>query len=124
MAITLTEVPLLGNPDVTERNTYALFSLTLSGNYGGGATHGDTVSFVNFSDFGSDQIPSWVDIWEQPAAGAAPSFYLGIYCPGTTRDNGVTNFSLNGTEFTQGSAYSGALATAKFFALVCFPTFV
>jgi hypothetical protein len=124
MAITPTKSNVLGNPTTDERTVAILLALALSGNYGGAATHGDTLSFSLLSEIASDQVPFSVLIFEAPPAGTAPSFYTGIYCPGTTRDNGVVNFSLAGTEFTQGNAYSGALSTAVFFALVTFPAFV
>lgn len=127
MAIQATKVAVLGNPDTTERNVQILFSLALSGNYGGGATHGDTLNFggaSGASEIASDLNPLWVDVFEAPPAGTAPSFYAAVYCPGTTRDNGVVSFALAGVEYAQGTAYAGALAAAVFEALACFPAFV
>jgi hypothetical protein len=87
--------------------------LALSGNYGGGATHGDTLSFANIFGLLSQKVPLTVKIYEQPPAGTAPSFLNAVFCPGTTIANGVVSFSSTfGTEYTQGSAYSGAIATA------------
>jgi hypothetical protein len=121
--ITATKVNVLGNPTTDSREVVILLALALSVNYGTGTSHGDTLSFQNISEIASDQIPLWVEIYEEPPAGTAPSFYTGIYCPGTTRDNGVVNFALAGTEYSEGTAYSGALASAVFYALVAFPAF-
>ena len=127
MAIQATKVAVLGNPDTSERNVTILFSLALSANYGGAATHGDTLNFGGAGsafEIASDQLPLWVDVFEMPASGTQPSWYNGVYCPGTTRDNGVVAFALAGTEFTGGNPYTGALAAATFFAVACFPAFV
>lgn len=103
---------VLGVPDVTEKEQIFQGTLTLTGNYGGAATHGDTVSFANIFGLTSQTVPLRVEIYEQPKAGTAPSFYNAMFCPGTTYANGVVNFSLSGTEYTQASAYSGAISTA------------
>jgi hypothetical protein len=81
--------------------------LTLSGNYGGGATHGDTLSFANIFGLLSQKVPLKVEIYEQPPAGTAPSFFNAVFCPGTTIANGVVSFATSfGTEYTQGQAYA------------------
>lgn len=103
---------VLGVPDTTGRQQLYQGTLVLSGNYGGAATHGDTLSFANISGLLSQTVPLAVEIYEQPAAGVAPSFYSAIFQPGSTIANGAVNFSLNGVEFTQGNAYSGVLAAA------------
>jgi hypothetical protein len=103
---------LLGVPDVTEREQIYQGALTLSGNYGGAASHGDTLSFANIFGLLSQRPPLKVEIYEQPAAGVAPSFYSAVFQLGTTIANGAVNFSLAGTEYTQGTAYAGAIATA------------
>lgn len=98
--------------DTTQREQFYTGTLTLSGNYGGASTHGDTCSFGNISGLLSQSVPIRVEIYEQPAAGTAPSFYTGVYQLGTTIANGAVNFSLAGIEYTQASAYSGAVSTA------------
>ena len=45
MAITPTKSNVLGNPTTDERTVTILLALALSANYGGAATHGDTLSF-------------------------------------------------------------------------------
>jgi len=100
-----------GLPDPTAAEAIYQGTLTLSGNYGTGSSHGDTLSFASGSIL-SNSVPNRVEIYEQPAAGTAPSFYSAIFQPGTTIANGAVNFSLAGTEYTQGTAYSGAIATA------------
>jgi hypothetical protein len=103
---------VLGVPDTTEREAIYQGALTLSGNYGTGTSHGDTLSFANIPGLLSQTVPLRVEIYEQPAAGTAPSFYSAIFQPGSTIANGAVNFSLAGTEYTEGSAYSGAIASA------------
>ena len=99
--------------DVTQQEFIADGSLTLSGNYGTGSSHGDT---VNLSQLGiaSDQVPNRVEVFEQPAAGTAATGYVFVFCPGTTQANGVlcilgTGAAAGGggQEITEGSAYSG-----------------
>ena len=97
--------------DVTNREQFYTGTITLSGNYGGASSHGDTLSFAN-SNIISNSVPIKVEIYEQPAAGTAPSFYTAVYQIGTTIANGAVNFALAGTEYTQASAYSGAIASA------------
>ena len=90
-------------------------NIAITGNYGGGATHGDT---LDLSQLGipSNSVPTLVEIFEAPPAGTAPTGYLFIYCPGTTQANGVVAIFDHLTEFTQGNAYSAGLlaATLKF----------
>ena len=104
---------VLGVPDVTEREQIYQGTLTLSGNYGGAATHGDTLSFANIFGLLSTKIPLKVEIYEQPPAGTAPSFFNAVFCPGTTIANGVVSVATAyGTEYTQGNAYSGVAPLA------------
>ena len=99
--------------DVTEREQIYQGTLTLSGNYGGAATHGDTLSFANIFGLLSQKVPLKVEIYEQPPAGTAPSFFNAVFCPGTTIANGVVSFATSfGTEYTQGNAYSGVAPLA------------
>ena len=106
---------VLGVPDVTQREQLYQGTLTLSGNYGGAATHGDTLSFANIFGLLSTKVPLKVEIYEQPTAGTQPSFFNAVFCPGTTIANGVVSFATSfGTEYTQGQAYAtnSALAAA------------
>jgi hypothetical protein len=100
-----------GVPDTTGYEAIYQGTITLSGNYGTSTSHGDTLSFSNASIL-SNSVPNRVEIYEQPAAGTAPSFYTAVYQPGSTIANGAVNFSLAGTEYTEASAYSGAIASA------------
>lgn len=102
----------LGTNDVTEREQFYQGTLTLSANYGTGTSHGDTLSFASIQGLQSLSKPIRVEIYEQPAAGTAPSFYIAVFQLGSTIANGAVNFALNGTEYSQGTAYSGAIATA------------
>jgi hypothetical protein len=83
--------------------------ITLTGNYGGAATNGDTLSFAGV-EVPSNQL-NWVEIMETPPAGTAPTGYTFGFAPGTTNANGVLTVMNGTTQYTQGSAYSaGQLA--------------
>ena len=125
MAITATKLAVLGNPSTDQDQIRILLLLTLSGNYGGAATHGDTLSFSGIDEVKSGQVPNRVEIFESPAAGTAPAGYQMIYCPGTTRDNGVVYFgAYGGAEYAEGTAYDAGHLAAVIYALAVFPAFV
>lgn len=102
---------ILGVPDTTAKEAVYQGTLTLTGNYGGSTTHGDTLNLGNASIV-SNAVPLRVEIYQQPASGTAPGNCTGVYCPGTTIANGVVSFANGGTELTGGSAYTGATSTA------------
>jgi len=124
MAITVATTSSYAQNDVTSATQIVRGTLTLSGNYGTGSSHGDTVSFASLYGIQSHSTPLRVFIYEQPPAGTAPSFYSAVYQKGTTIANGAVNFSLAGTEYTQGSAYAGAISTATWVFEAVFSTFV
>ena len=121
MAAVFTIDPVLGSSDVTQDESFYTGTITLSGSYGGGATHGDTLSFANVKGLQSLRVPLKVSIYEQPPAGTAPSYYAAVFCPGTTQANGVVNFSLAGTEYPEGTTYTGVLSTAVWKCRCWFP---
>lgn len=108
-------------PDTTQKEIIVDGTLTLSGNYGGAATHGDVLDFTNIpSQFSiGGQAPTRVEVFERPQVGVAPTGYNFIYCPGPTlaaptQAGGVLAImgtgaasGQGGTELTEGSAYSG-----------------
>jgi hypothetical protein len=115
--------------------TGAAGTITLSGNYGGAATHGDALDFttVNLPFSIGDYAPSNWEISELVQAGNAAYGYQYNYCPGPTlaaptQKGGVlqifgsgAGIGQGGTELTQGSAYSsftpslnGAILRARF----------
>lgn len=98
--------------DVTSATQIVRGTVTLSGNYGGGATNGDTLSFA-ITGIQSNSVPIRVTIYEQPAAGTAPGGWRAIFCPGTTIANGVVAFFNGTSQLTQGNAYSGTAAVAN-----------
>jgi hypothetical protein len=105
--------PLLGVPDTTFKESIYQGTFTLTGNYGTASSHGDTLSFSSaFILAGLKTVPLRVEVYQQPASGTAPGNCSAVYCPGTTRDNGVVSFANAGTELTGGSAYTGAASTA------------
>lgn len=118
------------NVDVTQNQLIVDGTLTLSGNYGGGATHGDTLSFAGQDQIKSSQVPTFVEIWEAPPAGTSATGYWYNYSPGSTQANGVMQVFGTGAaagnasqEYTQGSAYSGALTGAVIRFRAYFPAF-
>lgn len=110
--------------DTTNNTQVVRFPITLSGNYGGGSTHGDTMDFGLVYGIQSQSVPIRVTVYQQPASGTAPGNCNGIYCPGTTIHNGVIAFFNAGSELSQGSAYTGATASAVWFVEAVFPTMV
>jgi hypothetical protein len=123
IAVTVTQGPGFTN-DTTEQTQIVRGTLSLSGNYGGGSTHGDTLSFAGVYGIQSNAVPVRVLVFQQPASGTAPGNCTGVYCPGTTMNNGVVSFANAGTELTQGSAYSGAASTAVWVFEAVFPALV
>lgn len=104
-----------GGLDMTRTRFIVEGTLTLSGNYGGASTHGDTVDFAQFDQIKSSQPPAWVEIKEDQGAGNAPLGYKFNYATGTTQGNGVLQVigtpasggaEVGGVEFTENAAYS------------------
>jgi hypothetical protein len=118
----------LGNPTTDQKTIVVKLLLTLSANYGGAATHGDTLSFASVNNplIPSDAVPVNVSVYEEPPAGTAPNGYGLCYCPGTTRDNGVVYMSATpgGAEYTEGTAYDAGHLAAYLYAIATFPAFV
>jgi hypothetical protein len=103
-----------GGLDRTRTRMIVEGTLTLSGNYGTGSSHGDTVNFAQFDQIKSGQPPVWVEVHENQGAGSAALGYTYIYQNGATQGNGVLTIlggaaasGQGGAEITQGSAYSG-----------------
>lgn len=114
MALTVASVT---NIDNTQDQITVKGTITVSGNYGGASTNGDT---LNLSTLGvpSGAVPSWVDIQERPAAGTSQTGWRWVFNPGTTQANGVVQMFGNYTtgqgqaQYTQGSAYASATPAA------------
>lgn len=101
--------------DKTQNKLKVRGTFTLSGNYGGASSHGDTVVFAN-DLIKSDYPPDYVRVWEDQGAGNAPLGYTFLYNRGTTPANGVLvvlgtsaagGATTGTTEFTEAGAYSG-----------------
>jgi hypothetical protein len=110
--------------DNTQSTQVVRFPITLSGNYGGASTHGDTLDFGTVYGIQSQSVPIRVFVYQQPAVGVAPGNASAVFCPGTTIHNGVVSFANAGTELTGGSAYTGAASTAVWFVEAIFPSLV
>jgi hypothetical protein len=98
--------------DATQQFFQIYFTITLTGTYGGAASHGDTLDLSPILQAAPSGKVAFVVIDEAPAAGNAPTGYLFTYCPGTTVNNGVLSIFNNLTEYTQASAYSAGLLAA------------
>jgi len=109
--------------DVTDNEFIVDGTIVLTGNYGGGATHGDTLNLSPL-DIKSNALPTKVEIWENPPAGTAPTGYVFGYAPGTTQSTGVLTIMNNLTEYTQASAYSAGLLAAVLRVRVWVPKFL
>lgn len=111
--LTITPLPVLSNPDTTARQVIAEGTIALTGNYGGASTHGDTCDLTQLGDaLKTSNLPTLVEVWEDPPAGTAPSFYQFVFCPGTTLSNGVVSIGSNLVEYTEASSYSSPLLAA------------
>lgn len=122
--LTITPITAPQNPDVTERESIVDGTIALTANYGGAATHGDTLNLQALQALGqSSQLPTKVDVWEDPPAGTAPSFAQFVYCPGTSQANGVLSIALAGAELVEGAAYPGSLLTAVLRVRAWFPSY-
>lgn len=99
-----------GGLDNTQSEIMVDGTLTLSGNYGGASSHGDTLDFSGFDKIKSQQPPRKVEIYQEPTSGVAPVIYQFFYGRGTSQANGVlivTAATL--VEITQGDPYPAAL---------------
>jgi hypothetical protein len=124
MSATITPITAPQNPDNTAREIIVDGTIALTANYGGASTHGDTANLQQLQDLAkSSQLPTQVQIWEDPPAGTAPTGYLFTFCPGTTQLNGVVYISNNLSEYTQGSAYSAGLLAATLRIRAWFPAY-
>lgn len=74
--------------DSSERTTTIFGTLTPAGNYPAAGGGGDIFSFAALDFIKSGYPPLRVYIVEQPAAGATPSGFGYVFCPGTTLANG------------------------------------
>lgn len=114
MAATITQILALQNPDTTERELIVDGTVALSGSY---TVHGDTLNLQQLGDLlKSSQLPTKVEVWEDPAAGTSPTFAQFVFCPGTTQLNGLLAIALTGTELTAetyAAAFPGGLPTLR-----------
>jgi len=118
-----------GGLDSTQNELIVDGLLTLSGNYGGASSNGDTIDFTGHDLIKTQQPPRKVEIYQEPTAGNAPVIYCFLFGRGTTQANGVlivTDFA--GVQITEGSPYPAALTSTdvppnvRFRAY--FPTFI
>ena len=124
MAATITPTTAPQNPDTTGREVIVDGTIALTNNYGGANTHGDTLDLTQLQDLAkSSQLPTKVEVWEDPPAGALPTFYQFVFCPGTTQKNGVLSIGSNLTEYTEASSYSAALLAAVLRIRAWFPCY-
>ena len=99
--------------DHTMKGFIAVGTITLAGNYGGGATHGDT---LDLSTLGvpSNSIPL-VRIWEGPVNGTLATFNRFIYSSGNGLSDGRLQIVGAAAEYTQGSAYAANFPNTIYF---------
>lgn len=109
MAVTGT---ILQSFDSTINQSQITGTLRFTGSY---VTNGDTFDLTQLTygpeSLNFNTIPH-IKLYEEPAAGTAPSGYSFIFCPGTTQANGVIAImSAPATQFAAG-AYNAALLAA------------
>ena len=101
MATKITPTIAPQNPDTTGREIIVDGTVALTANYGTSTSHGDPLDLTQLGDLlKSSQLPTKVEVWEDPAAGTAPTGYMFIFCPGTTQSNGLLAIAIDGTELT------------------------
>ena len=113
--VQVTPITAPQNPDTTGREIIVDGTVALSGSY---TIHGDTLNLQQFQDLAkSSQLPTKVEVWEDPAAGTSPTFAQFVFCPGTTQLNGLLAIAAaGGTELTAetyASAFPGGLPTLR-----------
>jgi hypothetical protein len=113
--ITVSPIIAPQTPDVTEREVIVDGTAVLSGSY---VVHGDTLNLQQLGDLlKSSQLPTKVEVWEDPVAGTSPTFAQFVFCPGTTQTNGLLAIAAaGGTELTAetyASAFPGGLPTLR-----------
>jgi hypothetical protein len=116
--------------DSTQNNFIVQGKITLSGNYGGGSSHGDVLSFAGFDVLKTAAVPTFVEINEAPVAGTSASGYEYSFSPGVDQSSGKLQiFTSNGAapaplaEYPQGTAYQGSQSGAVLNFLAFFPSF-
>lgn len=127
MAATITPITAPQNPDTTGREVIVDGTVALTGNY---VANGDTLNLQQLQDLAkSSQLPTKVEIWEQPTAGTAPSGYNFLFGLGTTQLNGVLLVLEGGAavsspqaQFPAG-AYNAALLAATLRVRAWFPCY-
>jgi hypothetical protein len=118
MAAVATANKSLPVADTTQSTQIVRGTIALSGVYGGASTNGDTLNLA-ISSVRSPKVPIRVLIYEQPAAGTAPTGYQFMYGAGTNATNGVLIVLQNGAinspaaQITAAGAYLTALLTAS-----------
>jgi hypothetical protein len=112
--LTITPITAPQNPDITGREVIADGTVALTGSY---VVHGDTLNLQQLQDLAkSSQLPTKVEVWEDPPAGTSPSFAQFVYCPGTTQLNGLLAIALLGVELTPetyAAAFGATLPTLR-----------
>ena len=119
------------NSDFTQNQNVVDGSFSFGGNYGTAGSHGDTLPLSTICPgIASSSVPLRVEIWEQPAVGAAPTGYVFQYVPNTTIDNGLIQVLECGgsgapmQEITQGAPYPSALGGVVIRVRVWLPSLV
>jgi hypothetical protein len=113
--------------DVTQGKQTVVFTVALTGNYGGASTNGDTIDLSQLG-VNSAELPIEVRFYETTPAGDGISGYFFRYQPGTTQANGVLSvWTAAGAQYSEGSAYGTPPFSITGFALqgeASFPLFV
>lgn len=112
----------LAQTDTTQATQVVRGKIALSGNYGGGATHGDVLNLALYG-VQSNYPPLEVRIYEMPPAGTAPTGYEFGYALGADPTSGLLTIidPTTRAEYTQGSAYSAGLLAAALYFTAIFP---
>lgn len=127
MATAITPITAPQNPDITGREVIVDGTVALTGNY---VADGDTLNLQQFGGLAkSSQLPTKVEIWEQPTAGTAPTGYNFLFGIGTTQLNGVLIVLQGGADASSpqeqfpAGAYGSPLTGASIRVRAWFPSY-
>lgn len=110
MSATATLSPIGPQPvDTTQNQIIADYTITFAGTYSAGSVNGDTLNLAD-GRVPTGQAPSRVEIYDEPAAGTAPTGYHFVYAKGSNATNGkiVVMVGATGvdTQLTQNATYA------------------
>ena len=113
--------------DHTMKGFIAIGTITLTGNYGTAASHGDVLDLSALGVPASNTTVPVVQIWEMPTVtagvAAVSTLYRFIYAAATTQALGMLQIMGAAAEYTAGAAYGANVPNTLIFQAY-FPAFL